>query len=176
MKNEEILKRMDALEMRVAALEGRQPATSRTNCQEECGIQSRVKEERTLLPERAWELLERARDGGLLGEDWRPIVSLTDAALMVNYIRQEVDVPWGAFEQMWGVKDLRIYYDKCTYLKSFDERSERVLNVLGLGKCLGSFLTDDRQSREMGLMGFMGRHNVTGSVTAMLPVWVGKKQ
>ena len=162
--------------MRVAALEGRQPATSRTNCQEECGIQSRVKEERTLLPERAWELLERARDGGLLGEDWRPIVSLTDAALMVNYIRQEVDVPWVAFEQMWGVKDLRIYYDKCTYLKSFDERSERVLNVLGLGKCLGSFLTDDRQSREMGLMGFMGRHNVTGSVTAMLPVRVGKKQ
>ena len=98
-------------------------------------------------------MLERARDGGLLGEDWRPRVSLADAALMVNSIRQEVDVPWGAFERMWGVKDLRQYYNRATFYKSFEERSDRVLDVLGLGKCLGSFLTDDRQSRGMSFMG-----------------------
>ena len=153
MEHEEVLRRLVALEMRVTMLVRRDPAVSRGNGQEDCGIQSRVKEERVQLPERCWELLERARDGGLLGEDWRPRVSLADAALMVNYIRQEVDVPWGAFERMWGVKDLRQYYNRATFYKSFEERSDRVLDVLGLGKCLGSFLTDDRQSRGMSFMG-----------------------
>ena len=46
MEHEELVKLVKELEMRVAVLERRDSAGSRENCQEECGIQSRVKEER----------------------------------------------------------------------------------------------------------------------------------
>ena len=143
MKNEVILKRVKALEMRVAALEGRQPATSRINCQEECGIQSRVKEERTLLPERAWELLERARDGGLLGEDWRPLISKRKCGILANIISYEVwrENKWRIFERLWGVKNLSSNFDHATFMNYYDDVVTQITTTLGVQKSL-SVLTD----------------------------------
>ena len=155
MEHEELVKLVKELEMRVAALERRDSAGSRENCQEKsgirfrlkeenvCGIQSRVKDERTLLPERAWELLERARDGGLLGEDWRPLISKRKCGILANIISYEVwrENKWRIFERLWGVKNLSSNFDHATFMNYYDDVVTQITTTLGVQKSL-SVLTD----------------------------------
>ena len=100
---------------------------------EETGIQCRDNRQ-SGLPERAWELLERARDGGLLDERLQPLVSRRRAALLAQIISQEVFGVnrWKAFEELWGIKNLQQYYQTAQYLNTIDSDKVAYLGLMGI--------------------------------------------
>ena len=143
MKHEELMelikaqgRQIAALEMRVAVLERRSPATSRGNYQEDWpdSIRHKGRKSRHQLPERCWELLRRARDGGLLGEDWRSRLSQRETGILVNIISQEVwgERRWKPFEDLFQTPNLQQHYQKATFLTKFCETEARINMILGL--------------------------------------------
>ena len=73
------------------------------------------------LNEKAWELMEKARKGGLLDAEYRPTGTRAEAALLAGAIAQDAEMlyPWKAFEKLWQINDLRKYADKGIYLKKY---------------------------------------------------------
>ena len=84
------------------------------------------------LPERAWKLLEKARDGGLLDEEWRPRLSRRRTALLAQIISEEVFGAnrWKPFEELWGISGLQQDYQKVQYLNTFDADKARYTRLL----------------------------------------------
>ena len=115
----ELTRRVEELTRRVEVLEGtrRLRLEKPTKCE---------------LPERAWELLEKARDGGLLDEDMRPKCSLTMLALLANIISYEVwgERRWKPFEELWSVKQLQSYYQRALSLYKFERLNEKIIATL----------------------------------------------
>ena len=105
----------------------------RDNKQRKTGIECRDNRQ-SGLPEKAWELLERARDGGLLDERLQPLVSRRRAALLAQIISQEVFGVnrWKAFEELWGVRGLQQIYQSAKYLNTFDSDNEAYSELLGI--------------------------------------------
>ncbi|MBQ7672519.1 MAG: hypothetical protein IJS49_05525 [Paludibacteraceae bacterium] len=91
-------------------------------------------EETEVLPERAWVLLKRARKGGLLDENWRPMVSQRETGILVNIISQKVwgERHWKPFEDLFRVPNLQQHYQKATFLVKFCETEARINAILGL--------------------------------------------
>jgi len=86
------------------------------------------------LPERAWELLKRAREGGLLDEAWRPLVSNTEAALLANTISSDVwgERRWRCFEKLWGKNQLQRDYQTAICMRKMDVIQRKILEILGI--------------------------------------------
>lgn len=86
------------------------------------------------LPERAWVLMEQARDGGLLDAEWRPRVSRRRAALLAQIISKEVFGAnrWKVFEELWGIKNLQQYYQTAQYLNTIDSDKAAYMELLGI--------------------------------------------
>lgn len=103
-------------------IEGSCTDAIRGNERRKTGIQCRTTAKKEALPERAWELLEKARDGGLLDENLQPLVSRRRAALLAQIISREVFGAnrWKAFEELWSVRGLQQDYQKSQYLNTFD--------------------------------------------------------
>ena len=62
------------------------------------------------LNEKAWELMEKARKGGLLDEEYRPKCSLTTAALLASQIAEAAGIEnkWRVFGDLWGIPRKRL--------------------------------------------------------------------
>ena len=62
------------------------------------------------LNEKAWELMEKARKGGLLDEEYRPKCSLTTAALLASQIAEAAGMEnkWRVFGDLWGIPRKRL--------------------------------------------------------------------
>ena len=86
------------------------------------------------LPEEAWLLLERARDGGLLDETWQPLVSNTEAALLANTVSSAVwgERRWRCFEKLWGKNQLQRDYQTALCLRKMDVIQREILDILGI--------------------------------------------
>ena len=88
------------------------------------------------LNEKAWELMEKARKGGLLDEEYMPTGSRTEAALLAGAIAQDsgMEKKWTPFEKLWKINGLRFYADKATYLTKFPTIIKQINSVLNT-KC-----------------------------------------
>ena len=87
------------------------------------------------LPERAWELLEKAREQGWLNEDFTlKDITKTKASLLASAIAYEckIEKKWKLFEGLWGVKHLRKYLVVATYQKNYIEMEHSINKVLGI--------------------------------------------
>lgn len=86
------------------------------------------------LPEEAWRLLGRARDGGLLNDEWQPRVSNTEAALLANTISSAVwgERHWRCFEKLWGRRQLQRDYQTALCLRKMDVIQRKILEILGI--------------------------------------------
>ena len=84
------------------------------------------------LNEKAWELMEKARKGGLLDEEYRPTGSRTEAALLASAIAQDAGMvnKWVAFEKLWKIKYLRMSLNKATCLKKYYTIIKRINTIL----------------------------------------------
>ena len=73
------------------------------------------------LNDKAWGLMEKARNGGLLDAEYMPTGTRAEAALWAGAIAQDAEMlyPWKAFEKLWQINDLRKYADKGIYLKKY---------------------------------------------------------
>ena len=73
------------------------------------------------LNDKAWGLMEKARNGGLLDAEYMPTGTRAEAALLAGAIAQDAEMlyPWKAFEKLWQINDLRKYADKGIYLKKY---------------------------------------------------------
>ena len=84
------------------------------------------------LNEKAWELMEKARKGGLLDEEYRPTGSRTEAALLAGAIAYEVNISkkWKVFESLWSMKRLDQAYFRAQYHPKSAEIMKTINNVL----------------------------------------------
>ena len=73
------------------------------------------------LNDKAWGLMEKARNGGLLDAEYMPTGTRAEAALLAGAIAQDAEMlyPWKAFETLWNIRYLRMSAYKATYLKNY---------------------------------------------------------
>ena len=84
------------------------------------------------LNAKAWELLEKARKGGLVDEEYMPTGSRTEAALLASAIAQDAGIsrPWKAFGKLWEINNFRSYSNKAIYLTDYPNLIQRINTIL----------------------------------------------
>ena len=136
---EELLKRVEVLEEAVCGLGEIAPRTKPEAVEGPRGLRPE-KPTKCELPERAWELLEKARDAGLLDAEWKPRISQRKSALLANTISMEVfgERRWKPFEELWGIKNLQQCYQHVQYLNTIVDDEKAYEAILGIKKCVTS--------------------------------------
>ena len=84
------------------------------------------------LNEKAWELMEKARKGGLLDEEYRPTGSRTEAALLAGAIAYDshLEKKWKVFENLWCMKRLGQAYFRAQYFPNSSFYMKNINKIL----------------------------------------------
>ena len=92
------------------------------------------------LTMKAWELLEKARKGGLLDDAYQPKCSILLLSLLASAIRSQCSKgekpSWSSFEEFWGVKNLRTYVYKAQDQANYATLENEINNILNISHLL----------------------------------------
>lgn len=90
-------------------------------------------EESEELPQEFIKLMGKARSGGLLNENYQPLISQTESALLAQLISFEVwgERRWKPFRIFWGALDLKKAFNKAQFLNKQTDVEDKFLKILG---------------------------------------------